>query len=145
VWRLDGKPLATLEGHKDQVWRAVSSADGKYILTASFDKTARLWDADGKPLGTLEGHKDQVMSAVFSVDGKRILIASWDHTARLWRAYSDPQELVNVAKEELPRCLTPKQREDLFLPFEPPAWCKTMSKWPYDAATLAAAQAEARK
>ena len=43
--------------------RAVFSADGRRILTASWDKTARLWEADGKPLGTLEGHKDTVWSA----------------------------------------------------------------------------------
>jgi hypothetical protein len=40
----------------------------------------------------------------------------------------------------VPRCLTPKQRQDLFLPPEPPAWCKAMGKWPYDAATLATAK-----
>jgi WD40 repeat protein len=110
-----------LSGHEGTVYRAVYSADGKHILTASSDNTARLWDAEGKPLATLEGHTDAVGSAVFSADGAFIITASNDQTARLWRAYSDPQELVNVAKERVMRCLTPKQREDLFLPLEPPA------------------------
>jgi WD40 repeat protein len=146
LWDAEGKPLATLAGHKGRVNGAVFSADGKRILTAAADSTARLWDADGKPLASLEGHKGWVNSAVFSADGVFITTASKsDQTARLWRAYSDPQELVNVAKERVPRCLAPKERESLFLPLEPSAWCKTMSKWPYDAATLAAAQAEARK
>jgi TIR domain/WD domain, G-beta repeat len=142
---LKQRERAVLAGHKDGVISAVFSADGKRILTASLDKTARLWDADGKPLATLEGHKDAVRRAAFSGDGAFIITASADHTAHVWRVYPDPQELVNVAKERVPRCLAPKEREDLFLPLEPPAWCKTMSKWPYDAATLAAAHAEARK
>jgi hypothetical protein len=145
LWDAEGKPLATLAGHKYAVWSAEFSADGKRILTASDDNTARLWDADGKPLATLEGHKDSVTSAVFSADGAIVITASSGKTARLWHAYPDPQELVNVVKKGVPRYLAPKERESLFLPLEPSAWCKTMGKWPYDAATLAAAQAEARK
>jgi len=40
-------------------------------------------------------------------------------------------------KAEVPRCLTPEQRKRLFLPSEPPHWCITLQKWPYDPATLA--------
>ena len=67
---------------------AVFSPDGKRIVTASSDKTARLWDADtGKPIGEpLKGHEDRVYSAAFSPDGKRIVTASADKTARLWDA-----------------------------------------------------------
>ena len=36
---------ATLEGHTDGVWSAAFSPDGKRIVTASKDGTARLWDA----------------------------------------------------------------------------------------------------
>jgi hypothetical protein len=32
----------------------------------------------------------------------------------------------------VPRCLTPEQRERLFLAPEPPRWCIDMRKWPYD-------------
>ena len=42
---------------------AAFSPDGKRIVTASADKTARLWDAEtGKPIGEpLKGHTDAVM------------------------------------------------------------------------------------
>ena len=67
---------------------AAFSPDGKRIVTASEDKTARIWDAaTGKPIGEpLKGHEDAVCSAAFSPDGKRIVTASRDKTARLWDA-----------------------------------------------------------
>src|SRR5262249_20077831 len=56
------------------------------IVTASYDKTARVWDAaTGQQIGEpLRGHGGAVTSAAFSLDGKRIVTASWDDTVRLW-------------------------------------------------------------
>ncbi|WP_437963942.1 protein kinase [Sorangium sp. So ce260] len=73
--------------HPDGVLDADYSPDGKRIITASWDKTARVWNADGagEPL-VLRGHEDRVYSAAFSPDGKRIVTASWDRTARVWNA-----------------------------------------------------------
>jgi WD40 repeat protein len=79
----------------------------------------------------LSGHTSPVTRAVFAPDGGRILTASNDMTARLWEAFPDPQVLVDRVKAEVPRCLTRKQREDLFLAPEPPRWCIDMHKWPY--------------
>jgi WD40 repeat protein len=81
---------------------AAFSPDGKRIVTASSDKTARLWDADGKPIGELQGHTDAVYSAAFSPDGKRIVNASEDNTARLWAIFANTQELVLHAKAAIP-------------------------------------------
>jgi WD40 repeat protein len=65
---------------------AAFSPDGKRIVTASLDGTARLWDGEtGKQIGqALKGHAGSVNSAAFSPDGKRIVTASSDNTARLW-------------------------------------------------------------
>src|SRR5262245_28292315 len=66
---------------------AVFSPDGRRILTASADKTARVWDATtGAPIGEPMRHEDEVVDAAFSPDGGRIATASKDRTARLWDA-----------------------------------------------------------
>jgi hypothetical protein len=75
-------------GHDGAVWSAAFSPDGKRIVTASWDKTARVWDAaTGQPIGEpLKGHDGAVWSAAFSPDGKRIVTTSADKTARVWDA-----------------------------------------------------------
>ena len=78
-----------LRGHEDWVTSAQFSADGKTVLTASWDNTARLWDvASGQELRALRGHEEGVTSAQFSADGNTVLTASWDKTARLWEVAS---------------------------------------------------------
>ena len=53
------------------------SPDGAHVLTASWDKTARLWEtASGREVRRFEGHSDAVLSAVFSPDGAHVLTAS---------------------------------------------------------------------
>ncbi len=81
-----------IEGHEDAVDSAVFSPDGKRIVTASWDKTARIWDAaTGAPLLVLSGHQDTIASAAFSPDGTRVITASWDRTARIWDATTGEQ------------------------------------------------------
>ncbi len=61
------------------------SADGKRILSASFDGTITEWDVpSGQCLKIFHGHTRDVMGAIYSADGKRILSASYDRTIREW-------------------------------------------------------------
>jgi WD40 repeat protein len=63
------------------------SPDGRHIVTASEDKTARIWNTEtGDEVRALTGHEDKVYSAAFSPDGRRIATASEDKTARIWDA-----------------------------------------------------------
>ena len=76
---------AVLKGHQGPVRSASFSPDGKRVMTASWDNTARLWDAEnGRELIVLRGHENGLSSATFSTDGTRVVTASWDRTARLW-------------------------------------------------------------
>jgi WD40 repeat protein len=79
----------TLRGHRDVVWCAAYSPDGRRMVTGGGwdDRTAKVWDAaTGKELLTLSGHRHAVLSTVFAPDGQRILTASDDRTARVWDA-----------------------------------------------------------
>ena len=47
--------MLVISGHDDVVSSATFSPDGKLILTASIDKTAKLWTDEGELLKTLTG------------------------------------------------------------------------------------------
>jgi WD40 repeat protein len=74
---------------------AAYSPDGSRIVTASFDRTARIWDAaTSKEVAVLRGHDDPVSSAAYSPDGSRIVTASEDTTTRIWDAATGKEIIV---------------------------------------------------
>jgi WD40 repeat protein len=72
--------------HKDVVWTARLSPDGKQLLTASRDRTAALWDAESGRLVREFRHEQQVYNAAFSPDGERIVTGGASRKAYLWDA-----------------------------------------------------------
>jgi Tol biopolymer transport system component len=84
-----------LNGHDDIVTSAAFSADGRRIVTASYDQTARTWNvATGRQIVLLAGHTNWVFCAAFSRDGRRIVTASYDHTARIWDSATGRESIV---------------------------------------------------
>jgi WD40 repeat protein len=72
-------------GHGNVVASVAFSPDGRYVLTGSYDHTARLWDATtAKELRRFEGHSDSVTSIAFSPDARCVLTGSQDRSIRLW-------------------------------------------------------------
>lgn len=61
------------------------SADGKWFVTASWDRAIRLFAAeDMRPVSDFMRHRAGVGRSIFSPDSRLLATASWDHTARVW-------------------------------------------------------------
>ncbi len=78
--------MRRFEGHTAGIRRLVVSPDGKRLLTASNDNTARLWDAaSGRELCQLRGSGGEwVYGAAFLPDGQRALTCGVDKRVHLW-------------------------------------------------------------
>ncbi len=86
--------MNVFRGHAGWVVKASYSPDGRFIVSASHDNTARVWDAiTGKEVHVLRGHDAEVLSASYSPDGRFIVTSSVDATARIWDA-STGDELI---------------------------------------------------
>jgi WD40 repeat protein len=82
--------------HEGLVFGVAFSPRSKRVVTAGWDRTAKVWDVSNldaiRLVHELKGHKGDVNSAAFSPDGKLIVTASDDKTARLWNAETGERE-----------------------------------------------------
>ena len=93
------------KGHTDDVSSVEFSANGKFIVTASYDHTAILWDVENQnTLYILEGHTSIVNSAKFSPNSKSILTSSNDNTARIWN--EETGKLLHILKGHTKRVMS---------------------------------------
>ena len=82
-------PRVTFAGHKASVVKASFTTDDKYVVTASYDKTAAVWDTStGHPTTPPLEHQNGVTTAAFSFDGRRVVTTSLDNTVRVWDAWT---------------------------------------------------------
>lgn len=85
-----GKLIFRLAKHSFTVHQLSASADGRWVLTASGDGTARLFDVEaGRQVRKLGGffggtHGDAVVSAALSADGTRALTGGLNGEVKYW-------------------------------------------------------------
>ena len=85
--------------HSSEVWGLAYSPDGRWLASASFDRTILLRDtATGRVKRVLQGHTAPVIAVAFSKDGRTVVSASHDGTLRLWPVAKDEKPLIVEAK-----------------------------------------------
>eukprot|EP00048_Salpingoeca_helianthica_P006927 m.104473 g.104473 ORF g.104473 m.104473 type:complete len:442 (-) comp14176_c0_seq3:24-1349(-) len=78
--------VAELKGHAGPVYCVQYSPCGRFLLSGSFDKTARLWDAiQQREISVLGAHSMPVADLSWHLDSKHVATGSLDGTVRLWQ------------------------------------------------------------
>jgi WD40 repeat protein/serine/threonine protein kinase len=84
------------------------SPDGKFVLTASSDTTARVWDSTtGSPAGPPLHHPTFVRSAAFSKDGRYVVTGDSAANVRVWDGYTGDLLVPPLSSRAIgePRCI----------------------------------------
>jgi WD40 repeat protein len=84
VWDAQtGQALFSLKGHRMPITSIAVSADGRYILTGSYDSSMKKWDSrTGELVSNVGYHLEHVTSVDITSDGRRTLVGSVNITDR---------------------------------------------------------------
>ena len=82
---MSGQGLMELRGHSGPVEAVAFDSTGRFIASASDDKTIRIWDAaTGQEPLNLTGHSGFIRCLAFDRDGRRIASAADDRMVLVW-------------------------------------------------------------
>ncbi|KEH33653.1 putative transcription factor WD40-like family [Medicago truncatula] len=86
--QIPSRTLQILDAHDDEVWFVQFSHDGKYLATASNDRTAIIWEVDTNDglsmKHKLSGHQKSVSSVSWSPNGQELLTCGVEEAVRRW-------------------------------------------------------------
>lgn len=80
----DGGGEGIFTGHQDTVICTAISPDGKYLATASKDRSLTLWDAIITKVLHVLHHEKVVICCCFSPDSRTVISGSQDRVCRVW-------------------------------------------------------------
>lgn len=87
LWSIsENKPVRQFAGHRDILYAAALTLDGKLLATGSYDRQIILWNAEtGEQVRTMKGHNDAIYDLAFNPEGTVLASASGDQTVKLWQ------------------------------------------------------------
>lgn len=90
--RPQSNTLYVCQGHTGRITAVAWSPDGKYLASASYDKTILIWNAtNGSHLVTYQGHTARVNNLAWSPDSKSVVSVGDDQSAQVWEVATGKQ------------------------------------------------------
>jgi len=93
--KLPCKEIAVLTKHSDEVWFVQFSHNGKYLASASKDRTVRIWDTRSVPfqnIAVFNGHTESLSYLSWSPDDSMLLSCGNDRAVCLWELSSSSRK-----------------------------------------------------
>ncbi|CAO2827631.1 unnamed protein product [Amaranthus hypochondriacus] len=89
---IPSRTLQILEGHKDEVWFLQFSHNGRYLASASNDRSAIIWEVGVSGELSLKhqlcGHQRAVSQVAWSTDDQQLLTCGMEENVRRWDVLS---------------------------------------------------------
>jgi ribosomal RNA-processing protein 9 len=72
-------------GHSDEILSLALSDDGKFLASASRDRTIKIWNPKTcEFIFSFEGHRDAVSGLAFRSNSHQLFSCSFDRTVKVW-------------------------------------------------------------